>query len=116
MVETMLAARGICVTYETARQWGKKFGKAYADRIRQPAPVRGDKWRMDDVVVSIAGEKPWLWRAVDQNGFVLDVLIQRRRDTGSGANIENRAEYGLCGSTRITRRARHAKFRQRFCS
>ena len=81
MVEEMLAARGICVTYETVRQWGKKFGKAFADQIRVRAPGRGDKWRMDEVVVSIAGETHWLWRAVDQNGFVLDVLVQRRRDT-----------------------------------
>ncbi len=81
MVEEMLAARGICVTYETVRQWGKKFGKAFADQIRRRAPGRGDKWHMDEVVVSIAGETHWMWRAVDQNGFVLDVLVQRRRDT-----------------------------------
>ena len=48
MVEEMLAARGICVTYETVRQWGKKFGKAFADQIRVRAPGRGDKWHMDD--------------------------------------------------------------------
>ena len=56
MVEEMLAGRGISVTYETVRQWGKKFGKAFADQIRQRAPARGDKWHMDEVVVSIAGE------------------------------------------------------------
>ena len=56
MVEEMLAARGICVTYETVRQWGKKFGKAFSDQIRQRAPARGDKWHMDEVVISIAGE------------------------------------------------------------
>src|ERR1700731_2858154 len=86
MVEEILAARGICVTYETVRQGGKKFGKAFADQIRQRAPARGDKWHLDEVLVSIAGEKHWLWRAVDQNGFVLDVLVlvQRRRD-GSAA-------------------------------
>ena len=55
MVEEMLAARGICVTYETVRQWGKKFGKAFSDQIRQRAPARGDKWHMDEVVISIAG-------------------------------------------------------------
>ena len=81
MVEEMLAARGIGVTYETVRQWGRKFGKPFSDRIRQRAPARGDKWHLDEVVISIAGEQHWLWRAVDQNGFVLDVLIQRRRDT-----------------------------------
>ncbi|MEY9491075.1 putative transposase [Bradyrhizobium diazoefficiens] len=81
MVEEMLAARGIGVTYETVRQWGRKFGKPFSDRIRQRAPARGDKWHLDEVVISIAGEQHWLWRAVDQNGFVLDVLIQRRRDS-----------------------------------
>jgi putative transposase len=80
MVEELLAARRICVTYETVRQWGIRFGKAFADQIHRRAPARGDKWHMDEVVVSIAGETHWLWRAVDQNGFVLDVLVQRRRD------------------------------------
>jgi putative transposase len=87
MVEEMLAARGICVTYETVRQWGKKFGKAFSDQIRKRAPARGDKWHLDEVVVSIAGEQHWLWRAVDQNGFVLDVLVQRRRDTGAAQRL-----------------------------
>ena len=76
MVEEMLAERGICETYETVRQWGKKFGKTFSDQIRQRAPARGDKWHMDEVVISIAGEQHWLWRAVDQNGFVLDVLVR----------------------------------------
>ena len=49
MVEEMLAERGICVTYETVRQWGKKFGKAFSDQIRKRAPARGDKWHMDEV-------------------------------------------------------------------
>jgi putative transposase len=57
MVEEMLAARGIRVTYEIVRQWGTKFGKAFSDRIRQRAPAGGDKWHMDEVVVSIAGEQ-----------------------------------------------------------
>src|SRR4029077_16086413 len=82
-----LAARGICVTYETVRQWGKKFGKAFSDQIRQRAPARGDKWHMDEVVISIAGEPYWLWRAVDQNGFVLDVLVQRRRDSRAAQQL-----------------------------
>jgi putative transposase len=90
MVEEMLATRGICVTYETVRQWGKKFGKAFADQIRQRAPARGDKWHMDEVVISIAGEPHWLWRAVDQNGIVLDVLVQRRRDTRAAQRLMKR--------------------------
>ncbi len=87
MVEEMLAARGIGVTYETVRQWGRKFGKPFSDRIRQRAPARGDKWHLDEVVILIAGEQHWLWRAVDQNGFVLDVLIQRRRDSRAAQRL-----------------------------
>src|SRR6202451_2898724 len=79
MVEEMLAMRGISVTYETVRQWGKKFGKAFADQIRQRAPARGDKWHMDEVVISIAGEPHWL-----------DVLVQRRRDTRAAQRLMNR--------------------------
>src|SRR3984957_18652689 len=87
MVEEMLAARGICVTYETVRRWEKKFGRTFSDRLRQRAPARGDKWHLDEVVVSIAGERHWLWRAVDQNGFVLDVLVQRRRDAHAAQRL-----------------------------
>jgi len=80
MVEELLPARGISVTYETIRQWGLKFGREFANRIRRRAPRRGDKWHLDEVVITIAGKKHWLWRAVDQEGFVLDVLVQSRRD------------------------------------
>ncbi len=75
------------MTHETVRQWGKKFGRAFAEQIRRRAPGRGNKWHLDEVVVSIAGEKHWLWRAVDQNGFVLDVLVQRRRDTRAAQRL-----------------------------
>ena len=80
MVEEMLAARGIAVTYEAIRRWGLKFGREFANRIQRRAPRRGVKWHLDEVVITIAGKKHWLWRAVDQAGFVLDVLVQRRRD------------------------------------
>ena len=75
MVEEMLATRGLSVTYETVRQWGLKFGREFANRLRWRAPCRGDKWHLDEVVLTIAGKKHWLWRAVDQEGFVLDVLV-----------------------------------------
>jgi putative transposase len=78
MVEEMLAARGILVAYETSRQWGLKFGREFANRIRRRAPRHGNKWHLDEVVISIAGKKHWLWRAVDQEGFVLDVLVSWR--------------------------------------
>src|ERR1700730_14232465 len=80
MVEEMLAARGISVTHETIRQWGLKFGREFANRIRRRAPRRGDKWHLDELVISFAGKKHWLWRAVDQDGFVLGGLGQSRRD------------------------------------
>src|ERR1700759_4332078 len=80
MVEEILAARGISGTHETIRQWGLKFGQEFANRIWRRAPRRGDKWHLDKVVISIAGKKHWLWRAVDQDGFVLDILVQSRRD------------------------------------
>jgi len=80
MVEEMLALRGVVVSHETIRAWGLKFGREIANRIRHGAPQRGGKWHLDEVVISIAGKKHWLWRAVDQDGFVLDVLVQSRRD------------------------------------
>jgi putative transposase len=80
MVEEMLAARGIVVSHETVRQWALKFGQAFANRIRRRLPCAGDKWHLDEVMVKIAGVKHWLWRAVDQTGRVLDVLVQSRRD------------------------------------
>lgn len=81
MVEELLAARGITVSHETVRQWARKFGPEIATRLRRRAPRRGDKWRLDEVVLTIGGRKHYLWRAVDQDGFVLDLLVQSRRDT-----------------------------------
>src|SRR3954466_3247603 len=80
MVEEMLAARGIAVSHETVRQWARKFGQAFANQIRRRLPCPGDKWHLDDVCLMIGGQKHWLWRAVDQDGVVLDVLVQKRRD------------------------------------
>jgi putative transposase len=80
MAEEMLAARCIGVSHETVRQWALKFGQQFANRIRRRLPCAGDKWHLDEVVIKIAGAKHWLWRAVDQTGMVLDVLVQSRRD------------------------------------
>ncbi len=80
MVEEMLAARGITVSHETVRRWALKFGQAFANQIRRRLPRAGDKWHLDEVQLKIAGRKHWLWRAVDQDGLVLDVLVQSRRD------------------------------------
>src|SRR3954463_16664780 len=80
MVEEMLAARGIDVSHETIRQWGLKFGQAFANQIRRRLPRAGGKWHLDEVAVKIAGVQHWLWRAVDQDATVLDILVQSRRD------------------------------------
>src|ERR671929_280017 len=87
MVEEMLAARGITLSHETVRQWGLKFGQAFANQIRRRLPCAGDKWHLDEVVITIAGRKQWLWRAVDQHGIVLDVLVQSRRDANAAKRL-----------------------------
>src|SRR4051795_12681216 len=66
-VDEILAARGIAVSHETVRQWGLKFGQAFANQICRRLPRAGDKWHLDEVAVKIAGVKHWLWRAVDQD-------------------------------------------------
>jgi putative transposase len=87
MVEEMLAARGILVSHETVRQWALKFGQSYAHQIRRRLPAPGDKWHLDEVLISIAGKKHWLWRAVDQQGIVLDILVQSRRDAKAAKRL-----------------------------
>jgi putative transposase len=81
LAEEMLLERGIVVSYETVRRWGLKFGPAYARRLRRKTPNRRDIWHLNEVVVTISGKKHWLWRAVDQDGYVLDEIVQGRRDT-----------------------------------
>src|SRR3954452_15097167 len=80
MVAELLAARGLSVGHETVRQWALKFGQAFVNEIRRRLPRPGDKWHLDEVQIKIAGRKHWLWRAVDQDGTVLDVLVQSPRD------------------------------------
>ena len=87
MVEDLLAARGMIVSHETVRRWAEKFGRDFANEVRRRAPQFGDKWHLDEVVVAINGEKHWLWRAVDQDGFVLDALVQSRRDRGAAERL-----------------------------
>jgi putative transposase len=88
MVEDMLATRGIIVSHQTVRFWAEKFGRAFANEIRHRSSGRlGDKWHLDEAVVSIRGKKHWLWRAVDQDGFVLDVLVQSRRNAKAAKRL-----------------------------
>src|SRR5919202_3727470 len=87
MVEEMLAARGVIVSHETVRQWARKLGQEFADEIRRRLPRAGDKWHLDKVVIKIAGTTHWLWRAVDQHGIVLDVLVQSRHDAKAAKRL-----------------------------
>jgi putative transposase len=87
MVEEMVAARDIEVSHETVRQWALKFGQSFANQIRRRLPAPGDKWHLDEVVISIAGRKHWLWRAVDQHGHVLDILVQSRRNAKAAKRL-----------------------------
>jgi putative transposase len=87
MVEELLAERGIVVSHESIRRWVLKFGGTFAAEIRKRQTSVGDKWHHDEVVIAINGEKHWLWRAVDQHGVVLDVLVQRRRDARAAARL-----------------------------
>ena len=76
----------VAVSYETIRRWCAKFGQAYANQLRR-RPCPGDKWHLDEVFVGINGRLRYLWRAVDQHGNVLDVLVQSRPKRGGGPAI-----------------------------
>ena len=77
----MMLYRGIEVTYESIREWCHKFGQQYAHQVRRKRPYLTDKWHLDEVVITIKGRQSYLWRAVDSEGNVLDILMQQHRDT-----------------------------------
>ena len=79
-VEELLAERGVEVSYETVRRWVLKFGPVVARRLRERRPRPSCRWHLDEMVVRIAGKRMYLWRAVDHEGEILDILVQRRRD------------------------------------
>src|SRR5262245_7583905 len=78
-VEELLFVRGVIVSYEAIRQWCRKFGQVYANQLRRRRPRPGDKWHLAEVFLAIQGERHYLWRAVDQDGHILDILVQSRR-------------------------------------
>ncbi len=94
-VELMLGRRGIEVTYETIRQWSLKFGQAFANDLRRRRARPGDKWHLDEVVLKIKGKMCYLWRAVDQEGVVLDILVQSRRNTKAATRFFKKLLKGL---------------------
>ncbi|MBL4818058.1 MAG: IS6 family transposase [Deltaproteobacteria bacterium] len=79
-IEELLAARGISVSYETIRNWCLKFGQKYCHSLRKSRGQLGDTWYLDEVFIKINGVQYYLWRAVDQDGDELDILVQKRRD------------------------------------
>jgi putative transposase len=79
-VAALLAVRGVIVTYETVRQWCLKFGQKFANQLRHRRAQPGDKWHCDEVFLTINGKRHYLWRAVDQHGNVLDILVQSQRN------------------------------------
>ncbi|PYE43299.1 putative transposase [Rhizobium sp. PP-F2F-G20b] len=102
MVEDLLAARGITVSHQTVRLWAEKFGRRFANEIRRRSAGKlGDKWYLDEVVISIGGKKHWLWRAVDQDGFVLDVLVQSRRNAKAAKRLMRKILKGQGRSPRV---------------
>jgi putative transposase len=86
-VEELLAERGLEVSYETIRRWVLKFGPAIARRLRRRRPQPTGHWHLDEMVVRIAGQHLYLWRAVDSEGEVLDIFVQRRRDKAAAGKL-----------------------------
>ena len=79
-VEDWLASRGVSVTYEALRKWCRRFGPEYAGRLRRRRGWLGDTWNLDEWFVTIQGRQQYLWRAVDEDGDVLDLLVPPRRN------------------------------------
>ncbi len=94
-VELLMTQRGVVLTYETVRQWCLKFGQQFANDLRRKRPRPGDKWHMDEVFIRINGEVHYLWRAVDQYGDVLDILVQSSRDKKAAKKFFRKLLKGL---------------------
>lgn len=96
-VEDLLAERGVTVSYETIRAWVGKFGAQIAKRVRAARRQPTDKWHLDEVVITIRGKKHWLWRAIDSNGEILDILVQTRRNARAAQRFISRliARWGM---------------------
>ena len=100
-VEEWLLERGVGVTYEAIRKWWRKFGQPYTNQLRRGRPRPGDKWHRDEMVLTIKGAHHYLWRAVDQEGNVLDILIQRRRDKRAAKKFFRKLLKGLSYVPRV---------------
>ncbi len=103
-VEELLAERGVQVSYETVRRWVAKFGARYAEELRKREARPGRTWHLDEMATRVGGRVHWLWRAVDEYGTTLDVLLQAQRDTAAAARFFRRllAAAGGAAPARIT--------------
>jgi transposase-like protein len=103
-VKELLAERGLDISYETVRRWFLKFGQIYASRLRQARHQPTDRWYLDEMVVVIARQRFYLWRAVDSEGEVLDFLVQRRRNTRAAARLMRKLlkKQGFAPSVMVT--------------
>ena len=107
-VEELMLERGVVVSYETIRRWCRKHGADYIRRLHRKPPSQNDVWHLDELVVRINGRKCWLWRAVDQDGYVLDEIVQMRRNTKAARRLLIRLlkKQGLAPKRMITDKLR----------
>lgn len=89
-IEELLFERGVVVSYETIRRWCDKFGAGFAHRVKTARRKPGTTWHLDEVFVALRGEPYLLWRAVDQHGAELDILLQKRRDKAAAKRFFKR--------------------------
>ena len=94
-IEILLMQRGIEVSHETVRCWVKNFGTLYAHQLKKKQAKRGDRWHLDEQCIVMNGKRHWLWRAIDQDGYELDILMQPRRNTKSAMRFFRKLLKGL---------------------
>jgi putative transposase len=94
-VEELMAVRGVTLTYETIREWCGKFSQMFANDLRRRRPRPGDKWHLDEIRLRIKRRIRYLWRAVDQEGMVLDILVQSRRNKAAAKKFFRKLLKGL---------------------
>jgi transposase-like protein len=107
-VEDLLAERGLDISYETVRRWVLKFGPLFAQELRRRRPRPTSRWHLDEMAVMIAGRQFWLWRAVDDEGEVLDLLVQSRRDKAAAVKLMRKLlkKQGFAPETLVTDKLR----------
>ncbi len=100
-VKELMFERGVVVSYETIRRWCQKFGPAFAAGIRRRRPQPKDKWHLDEVQIKMQGKTYYLWRAVDADGLVLDILVQERRTQEAAEAFVRRLVEGYPDALRV---------------